>query len=611
MTVVQAPFKAVGGLVRGFITNLFGIGAASATAAGGTTAIGVASGASAAPIGAATVATGGLGIALNSVLWPILAVVTAVALVAGGAYLLVKHWDSVSTFFVNLWNKITGAFSAAFNWIRNKLAGVSDWVLGAVAIFMPFIGIPALVIKHWDSVSTFFVSLWNKITGAFSAAWGWIKNSFNAALTWIGAFFQSLWASVTEAFAPVAEWFGGVWNSITTAFATAWNSVASFFTGLWNGITNIVVGVANWFSNAWNNAVIGFTTIWNNVALFFANLWNGITGIVAGVANWFAGIWGTVTSPFAEAFVWIGNLFASIWDGIKGVVMRFVEWLSPVIDAIVKPFKDIGNTIGGIINTVGGWFGKATDAGNEAVRNMRTGLAEDAKPRAVSTATTTATGAASPVSAAPETKAAVVTTPYLGASVQEITTPELGPAIAVPNLATGAAVEVPAQHIAPQAVTATASSNGGSLAMEHIEAARRKGVSASDISYAAASAFENAGAYTPPAAAIETGPAIDWQQAAMTAASNPFFESLPFAATAAPVDIPDIDSEARTRFAEAMPPQRQTVIANTERESLADETPRQNIFHIANMNFNADELRTLLDFARQLELAVMEPEATV
>jgi hypothetical protein len=125
--------------------------------------------------------------------------------------------------------------------------------------------------------------------------------------------------------------------------------------------------------------------------------------------------------------------------------------------------------------------------------------------------------------------------------------------------------------------------------MDHFEAAQRKGVSASDISYTAASAFENAGMYTPPA-------------------RNPFLESLPAAATAPAVDVPDIDSEARAHFAEAMPPQRQTVIANTERGGAADETPRQNIFNIANLNLNADELRTLLDLVRQLELAVAEPE---
>jgi hypothetical protein len=35
MTLLQAPFKAAGGMIKGFVTNLFGIGAASATAAEG------------------------------------------------------------------------------------------------------------------------------------------------------------------------------------------------------------------------------------------------------------------------------------------------------------------------------------------------------------------------------------------------------------------------------------------------------------------------------------------------------------------------------------------------------------------------------------------------
>ena len=232
---------------------------------------------------------------------------------------------------------------------------------------------------------------------------------------------------------------------------------------------------------------------------------------------------------------------------------------------------------------------------------MRTSLAEDAAPGTATVAGTAAPVPAAPESrvsiAAPDTRAAVVATPDLGASVQ--------------------------------AVTATASSGGSSLAMEHIEAARRKGVAASDISYAATSAFENAGAYMPPATAGGTAQALDRQQTAMTTASNPFLdwqqtamtaasnraasshflESLPLTAAAPPVDIPDIDGETRVKFAEAMPSPREAVIAGAEREGRADETPRRNIFHIANMNFNADELRTLLDFVRQMELAVMEPEA--
>jgi hypothetical protein len=93
---------------------------------------------------------------------------------------------------------------------------------------------------------------------------------------------------------------------------------------------------------------------------------------------------------------------------------------------------------------------------------------------------------------------------------------------------------------------------------------------------------------------------------AMMAASNPFLESFPLTATIPPVDLPDIENEARVTFADAMPTSQQTIVTGMERENK--KAPRQNIFHIANMNFNADELRRLCDIVYQIELASLEPE---
>jgi phage-related minor tail protein len=95
-------------------------------------------------------------------LWPVLAVIAAVALVAGGGYLLVKNWNAVVGFFAGLWEKIKGAFSAAFNWIKSLLDKIPGWIL----IFVPFFGIPARIIKHWDTIKAFFVGLWVRIKEA-------------------------------------------------------------------------------------------------------------------------------------------------------------------------------------------------------------------------------------------------------------------------------------------------------------------------------------------------------------------------------------------------------------------------------------------------------------
>ena len=275
-------------------------------------------------------------------------------------------------------------------------------------------------------------------------------------------------------------------------------------------------------------------------------------------------------------------MFTSIWEGIKGVVMGFIEWLSPIIDLIIAPFKAIGNVIGGIIGSVKGWFGETVEIGKTELAGMNENKMRDTAAGPVQTNTP----ALVTQSTAPTfTATSAVFAPYSAASAAPVPGMEIvSPIAAAPALAATSAASAPSLS-----VPTTASSSGNSLAMEHLEAARRKGVSASDISYTATSAFENAGAYT--------------------AATTPFLESLPVTAATPPVDVPDIDREARLQFADAMPSRREAVITGAERDDRADDTPRQNIFHIANMNFNADELRTLLDIVRQLELAAMEPEA--
>ena len=76
---------------------------------------------------------------------PVGLIVAAIAALAVGAVLLIKHWDKVSAFFGRIIGKI-----------RGFLEGVPDLVL----MFIPFIGIPALIIKHWGIIGAFFAKMW-------------------------------------------------------------------------------------------------------------------------------------------------------------------------------------------------------------------------------------------------------------------------------------------------------------------------------------------------------------------------------------------------------------------------------------------------------------------
>jgi TP901 family phage tail tape measure protein len=553
---IASPLRKIGTSIVGMIGPL--IAKTTATFAATAAEVGFA-GAMWATAGAVWAAT-----------WPILAVVAAVAALALGGYMLVKHWDAVSGFFVNLWNKITGAFSAAFDWIRTKLAGVSDWVLVAVAVFMPFIGIPALIIKHWDTLSAFFVGLWTRITGWIVSAWEGIK-----------------------------EFFTSLWNNIVSTFTGVWNAVPGFFSSLWNSIVSIVATVANWFTGVWQTVTGAFSAAWTWASNLFTSILNGITGIVAGAANWFGETFGFIANSFAAAWTWVSNLFTSIWEGIKGVVTGFVEWLSPVIDAIIKPFKDIGNVIGGIIGSVKGWFGETVEMGKTelAVMNENKMAAAAAKPvqtnqPAPATQTAASSYTASAINASGPETASPITTPALTATGE----------VAVPSLIAPVASIAP---VAPSVSAGTMTAGADTALIEHLAAASRKGIAGSETSAAASNAFMA----SPDTITATVTPGVDMGGLNRQTQTTPFLESLAMAnMTVTPaLDTTDFENSATANFQEAVRP-RQAAVETPWREPEGQQKKESSrVFHIENVNLNADDIYHLLDFARQLEQAIHEP----
>lgn len=97
----------------------------------------------------------GLGVALLTT--PVGWIVTGIAAIAAGAYLLISNWDAVSDFFVDMWDTI----KAKFGW-------ATDLILTIAA---PFLAVPLLIIEHWGGIADFFGNLWGVITSVFQKAW--------------------------------------------------------------------------------------------------------------------------------------------------------------------------------------------------------------------------------------------------------------------------------------------------------------------------------------------------------------------------------------------------------------------------------------------------------
>jgi TP901 family phage tail tape measure protein len=322
------------------------------------------------------------------------------------------------------------------------VVGVIAAVVGAVALVA--FGVYQLI-KNWSAVSSFFAGLWNKITNIFSIAAAWLK-----------AFFGSLW--------------GSLWNNVLKEPVTAF---------------------VNWIGGIWSVVVSAFTQAWGYVTGFFSSIWDGIVTKVLIIADWFGGVWAGITGGFSEAWTFIGDLFASIWEGIKGVVVGFIDWLSPIIDVILAPFRGIGAVIGGIISTVGGWFGKAVDAGNTAAAVQKSanalGLSKDAAAELNQTVAGTVTlGTADIIPPPPETVTSAAAAPSFG---EPIVPPSAftGTAAAdlLPEFSSAASVSAADSSLAPAPGGAPVSQTFSSFAAP-------PRASAPELTYTASSAFSDA-----------------------------------------------------------------------------------------------------------------------
>lgn len=199
----------------------------------------------------------------SPITWIILGIVALIAAIV----LLIKNWDKVATFFVELWEKVKSAFAAAWEWIKN--------------LFFKYHPI-GLIIKHWDEISAFFVGLWEKVKSAFSAAWEWIKNLF---------------LNYTPA----------------GLIITHWDKIVGFFSNLWERIKSTISGIPTKLYEFGQNIITGLI---NGIKSNFTSVTNVVSDLGKKIAGKFKGFFG-INSPsrlFAEYGM---NITAGLQSGLE------------------------------------------------------------------------------------------------------------------------------------------------------------------------------------------------------------------------------------------------------------------------------------------------------
>lgn len=260
----------------------------------------------------------------NPVVWIVVAIIAAVALLVAGIVLVVEHWNEIKDVALSCWESIKGAWGNVANWFK---------------------GI-------WDSIVSSVTGLWNNIVSIFTT----IKN-----------FFVGIWNSM---YTVVSTFWGAIWNTISPIVMAIWNLISTIFTVIWTIISTIMQGISHVISNVWNviyNAVSGvLISIWNIIT----SIWNIIYTAVLGVLS---SIWGAVSSIWNSIYNAISGVLSSIFNTVSNIWNNI---FSAVRNKVVEIYNNVKDKFTEILNYLGGLKDKFLQKGHEMIDGLITGIAD-------------------------------------------------------------------------------------------------------------------------------------------------------------------------------------------------------------------------------------------
>lgn len=146
---------------------------------------------------------------------PIGFVITAIALLVGGIWLLCKNWDLVKKKVVEFWQKLD----------NNPLGKVLKFIIKfgnpVGAMINLFLFLKNVITENWDTIKSFAMTLWDNLVGAFN----YVKDVILGVCDIVGGIFTAVWDGVISALDKLKEGFNKVTDFITGAFMSAWDSL--------------------------------------------------------------------------------------------------------------------------------------------------------------------------------------------------------------------------------------------------------------------------------------------------------------------------------------------------------------------------------------------------
>jgi len=258
----------------------------------------------------------GLNAAMNAN--PIGLIIAALVALAAAVYLVIKNWESIKQFFVDLWGGIASVTISTWDSIKSGLSAAWE-------------SIKSTTISVFESIATFFTNIWNGIVSFVTNTW----NGLIAAA-------QSAFTALVGVVRPIMDGF-------KTFFAGVWEAIKNIFAGALLLIVDLVTGD---FENLSKDA----QAIWNNLKNAFANIWDGIKQVFTASLD-------LIAKVLDSAWSGIKTTANSAWSGIKSIISSIVSatvsWIKDAWNALLGWFRSLPDLLYKIGSNM---FGRMRDA---------------------------------------------------------------------------------------------------------------------------------------------------------------------------------------------------------------------------------------------------------
>lgn len=243
------------------------------------------------------------------------------------------------------------------------------WIIAAIAIIA---GGAYLIYENWAMIGPWLAGLWATVKNGMATAW-------NGMIAWLSGVGPRMLVSVKSGWTALTGWVSGIGSAISQKLSAGWASVTAWFAGAsWpqfpaflslDAITATLAGlgtsITGKLSTAWASITSWFGSIsWPQFPDFPAldKITTMLSGLGTDIRGKLDAAWASITAWFSTVKLPAFTLLADIQAMLDPIINWIEDWGTRFLGVFETAFNKVSAFIGTAAGKIGDAFGKVTSA---------------------------------------------------------------------------------------------------------------------------------------------------------------------------------------------------------------------------------------------------------